>query len=359
MARGEDATRPPIVTASARAGSVQWPLLRWYAATGALGAAVAWLVLGYWQARPPVAFLALALAAGAAVGAVAGYRVTWDLKRRLRPLTQGVAIFAAGGLRHRIDAEGDDEVAALAHAINAMAERHGQQVDALQRMAEERTRLSGQAARAAVLEERQRLARDLHDAVSQAIFSIAMTTAAARRLIAQDPERAAARMAEAESLATVAQREMRALLLELRPVELAGRPLGEALSQFLAELGTRHEMRTAFVAEGDGSALGPALEDGLFRIAQEAVVNAVRHASPTRIEARLSVDSRWATLAVRDDGRGFDPEAAPPDAHYGLRSMRERAQELGGSLEVRSAPGRGTYVEVRVPLLRRAGQQGE
>lgn len=359
MAGGGDAARPPVVTASARAGSVQWPLLRWYAATGAIGAVAAWFLLGDWQARPPAWFLVAAVGAGAAIGGVAGYRVTWDLKRRLRPLTQGLAIYAAGGLRHRIAADGDDEIAALGRAINAMAERHAQQVDALQRMAEERTRLSGEAARAAVLEERQRLARDLHDAVSQAIFSIAMTTAAARRLIDQDPARAAARMAEAESLATVAQREMRALLLELRPVELAGRPLGEALDQFLAELGERHEVATAFVWEGGAGALGPALEDGLFRIAQEAVVNAVRHAGPSRVEVRLAADGRWATLAVRDDGRGFDPEAAPPDAHYGLRSMRERAQELGGRLEVRSAPGRGTHVEVRVPLLRRTGEKGE
>jgi two-component system, NarL family, sensor histidine kinase LiaS len=347
--------RVPVVASASRTGSVQWPLLGWYAATGAAGAVVAWLVLGYWQTRLAAPYLVAAAAIAAAVGAVAGYRVTWNLKRRLRPLTQGVAIFAAGGMRHRIEVEGDDEISALADALNGMAERHSQQVEALQRMAEERTRLSGEASRAAVLEERQRLARDLHDAVSQAIFSFAMTTAAARRLIEQDPERAAARMAEAESLATVAQREMRALLLELRPVELAGRPLAEALSQFLAELGERHEVATGFVQESGDGQLGPALEDGLFRIAQEAVMNAVRHAAPHRVDVRLAVDGPWATVSVEDDGRGFDPALAPPDAHYGLRSMRERAEELGGSLAVRSAPGRGTYVQVRVPRLARAG----
>jgi NarL family two-component system sensor histidine kinase LiaS len=346
------------VRPSSRAGSIQWPLVGWYAVTGAAGALVAWLLLGDWQARPPVAFLGVAVALAACVGAVAGYRVTWDLKRRLRPLRQGVAIFAAGGTRHRIATEGDDELSDLAVALNAMAERHGQQIDALQRMAAERTRLSGEAARAAVLEERQRLARDLHDAVSQAIFSIAMTTAAARRLIERDPARAAARMAEVESLATVAQREMRALLLELRPVELAGRPLAEALGQFLGEVGDRYEVETAFVQEGGVEGLGPAVEDGLFRIAQEAVVNAVRHAAPTRLETHLAVQGSVVSLAVRDDGRGFDPAAAPPDAHYGLRSMRERAEELGGTLEVRSGPDRGTYVEVRVPRLNRSGERG-
>ncbi len=346
----------PAVTSSARAGSVQWPLLRWYAATGAAGAVIAYLFLGNWQPRLPPEYLAAAAAIAAGVGAIVGYRVTWDLKRRLRPLTQGVAIFAAGGMRHRIAVEGDDEISALGRALNGMAERHGQQVDALQRMAEERTHLSGEAARAAVLEERQRLARDLHDAVSQAIFSFAMTAAAARRLIAQDPERAAARMAEAESLAAVAQREMRALLLELRPVELAGRPLADALGQFLAELGERHEIGTEFVQEGGGEDLGVALEDGLFRIAQEALMNAVRHAGPGHVAVRLAVDGASATLAVRDDGRGFDPDAAPPDAHYGLRSMRERAEELGGALEVRSAPGRGTFVAVRVPRLGRGAE---
>jgi two-component system, NarL family, sensor histidine kinase LiaS len=148
---------------------------------------------------------------------------------------------------------------------------------------------------------------------------------------------------------------MRALLLELRPVELAGRPLAEALSQFLAELGERHEVATGFVQESGDGQLGPALEDGLFRIAQEAVMNAVRHAAPHRVDVRLAVDGPWATVSVEDDGRGFDPALAPPDAHYGLRSMRERAEELGGSLAVRSAPGRGTYVQVRVPRLARTG----
>lgn len=357
MGPAPDAGRGPAVAPSARLGSLQWPLLRWYAATGAMGAALSWLILGYWQPRPPVAFLVAAAAAAAALATVAGYRVTWSLKRRIRPLTQGVAIFAAGGMRHRIEVDGDDEVSDLAQALNGMAERHARQVEALQRMAEERVRLGGEASRAAVLEERQRLARDLHDAVSQAIFSIAMTTAAARRLIAQDPERAAQRMAEAESLAAMAQREMRALLLELRPVELAGRPLTEALGQFLGELGERHEVDTRFTAEG-GDGLGPALEDGLFRIAQEAVVNAIRHAAPTRVEVRLAADAARVRLVVQDDGRGFDPASAAPDAHYGLGSMRERAQELGGVLTVRSAPGRGTDVEVVVPRVARTTGQG-
>ena len=335
-------------------GSVQWPLTIWYVASGALGGAAAAVALGAWHVALPLPAAAGGMAAGAALGLVIGVRTTWELKRRLRPLTQGVSIFAAGGLRHRIATEGDDEITALGQAMNTMAERHAAQLEALQRLAADRAALSGEAARAAVLEERQRLARDLHDAVSQAIFSIAMMTAAARRQVADDPERALATMAEVEGLAAVAQREMRALLLELRPVELAGRPLAEAIGQFLTEIGDRYDVTTAFAAkaEGDGGDLTPALEDGLFRIAQEAVVNAVRHASPTRVEVRLFADGRWATLEVIDDGQGFDVGARPPDSHYGLRSMRERAQELGGTLTVRSAPGEGTDVEVRVPSIR-------
>jgi NarL family two-component system sensor histidine kinase LiaS len=354
---GDGAEPAAVAEGTTRSGSLQWPLLAWYAATGAMGAAAAWVAIATWYGPTRPAALVGAVVAGALVGAVAGYRVTWDLKRRLRPLGQGVRIFAAGGLRHRIPVEGDDELAELAAAMNGMAERHARQVEALQRLAEERALLSGEAARAAVLEERQRLARDLHDAVSQAIFSIAMTTAAARRLLASDPARAEARMAEVESLAAAAQNEMRALLLELRPVELAGRPLGEALGQLIGEIGERHGFDARFAVEGDAEALGPALEDGMFRIAQEAVVNAVRHARPRRIEVRLAVDAGAATLAVADDGQGFDAAAAPPDTHYGLRSMRERAQELGGTFDVRSAPGRGTRVEVRLPRLETSARE--
>lgn len=332
------------------AGSVQWPLLLWYAVAGVLGALATAVMLGAARAAVLAPWLWGGAAIGAALGLVVGFRATWNLRRRLRPLSQGVTIFGAGGLRHRIAVDGDDEISALAAAVNAMAQRHGEQLEALRRLAEERTSLSNQAARAAVLEERQRLARDLHDAVSQAIFSIAMMTAAARRQLAADPARAGATMAEVEGLAAVAQREMRALLLELRPVELAGRPLPEALGQFLREIGERYDVAASFGVDGVG-ALPAAVEDGLFRIAQEAVVNAVRHAAPKAVVVRLGVGDRLCTLEAADDGQGFDTAERPPDSHYGLRSMRERAQELGGQLEVRSAPGQGTRVLVRVPLM--------
>jgi len=322
------------------------------AMVAALGAGAAWLLLGVWGIHPPIAFLLAALAVAGGVGGVAGYRIGWDLRRRLRPLTQGVAIFAAGGLRHRVPVEGEDELAVLAEGVNAMAQRHAEQIEALQRLAGERSRLSGEAARAAVLEERQRLARDLHDAISQAIFSIAMMTAAARRLLATDPARAAAQMAEVEALASDTQRSMRALLLELRPVELAGRPLADALAGFVAEVGERYGLETAFERDGERNArIAPALEDGLFRIVQEALVNAVRHSGASRLTVRLTVRPTAVEVGVHDDGRGFDPGVAPPDAHYGLRSMHERALELGGSFDVVSAPGRGTAIEVSVPRL--------
>ncbi|MCL6594951.1 MAG: HAMP domain-containing protein [Firmicutes bacterium] len=344
-------TAPAAVAPTGGGRSLRWPLAAWFSLAGGVGAGTAWALLAAAGAAPSPGYLVPTLALAALAAAVLGYRVAWGLRRRLRPLLQGVAIFAAGGMRHRIRVEGDDEVGELAQAINAMAERHAGQVEALQRLAEERLALSGEAARAAVLEERQRLARDLHDAVSQAIFSIAMMTAAARRLLPCDPEAAAARMAEVEALATAAQREMRALLLALRPVELAGRPLEEALAGLVAEVGERYGLEVAYAAEAGAEPLPPAQEDALFRIAQEAVVNAIRHGHARRLEVRLAWDAGRAVLSVWDDGRGFDPAAAAADGHYGLRSMRERAREMGGELSVDSAPGRGTRVEARLPRL--------
>lgn len=343
--------------AVSRHGTFVGPVAVAFAAAGAAGSLLADIGFARLPHAPvlTVGHIALWALLAAALAGAFGLYLGQLSKAALGPISHAAALWKAGGLRYRIPPQGNDELGDLANSLNALAAHHETEVRALRRLAEERAELSRDAARAAVLEERQRLARELHDAVSQAVFSIAMMSAAARRLLPDRPEEAARELEAVAQTAQSAQREMRALLLELRPVELSGRPLTDGLRAFLGEVKTRHGIEVAFSATGVETHLPPAIEDGLFRIAQEAVANAVRHARATRLQVALEGDAHRVRLVITDDGHGFDPSKDAPDGHFGLQSMRERCAEMGGHLRVESQPGganggSGTTLWAEVPL---------
>ncbi|MEU7937739.1 GAF domain-containing sensor histidine kinase [Microbispora bryophytorum] len=211
-----------------------------------------------------------------------------------------------------------------------------------------------------VVEERTRMARELHDAVSQKLFSLRLTARAAAALTRTDPERAAEAIERVERMAGEALTELRAVIVELRPAELDRHGLVESLRKQAALLNRLHPMTVAFSAEGDppgdrglGGAPDPApeIEVAVLRVAQEALHNAVRHARAARIDVRLAHREDALVLEVTDDGAGFD-SAGPNGAGVhglGLPSMTDRAQAVGGTLTVSSAPGRGTTVRLEVP----------
>ena len=200
----------------------------------------------------------------------------------------------------------------------------------------------------AVIEERQRLARELHDAVSQQLFAISMTATAVSRTIEKDGERARRQVQLIEEMAAVAQSEMRALLLHLRPVHLDGKNLAQALELLVNELKVKVPMD--IVVEVDSSIVFyPRAEDHLFRIAQEALSNTLRHAKATKMLIRLEREGNMARLSLTDNGVGFDLEEKK-QASYGLLTMEERIHDLGGSIHVQSSPGEGTSIEMRLPL---------
>jgi signal transduction histidine kinase len=229
-------------------------------------------------------------------------------------------------------------------------------------------RLYERGQRLAVLEERQRIARDLHDSVTQQIFAmklIAETLASASR---RDPDEAVRRSERLTELTRTALAEMRALVAELRPDDdLAGAPAASGIAMLrqkgLVAAIRRHADEVAadaieVVIDAETYNGQPrASEEALYRIAQEALSNAVKHAGASRITIRLSADSSAVRLSVRDDGAGFDPHVIElrddaddgRDGGYGLTTMRERAHALGGVLDIRSSPGRGTVVEAAIP----------
>jgi signal transduction histidine kinase len=213
-------------------------------------------------------------------------------------------------------------------------------------VAVETARLFAETQEKVALEERQRLARELHDSVSQALYGIGLGARTARTLLDRDPSRAAEPLDYVLSLAEAGMAEMRALIFELRPESLAQEGLVAALGRQAAALRARHEL----VVETDlcpEPAVPLSVKEALYRVAQEALHNAVKHARATRVDLGLRATATGLALEVRDDGVGFDPTGDFP-GHLGLRSMRERIERLDGTLAVESAPGRGSQVRAEV-----------
>jgi signal transduction histidine kinase len=200
-----------------------------------------------------------------------------------------------------------------------------------------------------LVEERARIAHELHDAVSQKLFSLRLTAQAATALLDADTGRARQQLGEVATLAAEAADELRAVVVELRPAALDDDGLVATLRTQAAVLNRAHSARVAFHAHAV-RALPSSQEEAVLRVAQEALHNAQRHARAGTVGVTLEGLARGARQRVRDDGRGFDPDSVrSAGRHFGLASMRDRATAVGGRLTVRSAPGAGTAVELEVP----------
>ncbi|MDX2605349.1 GAF domain-containing sensor histidine kinase [Streptomyces caniscabiei] len=200
-----------------------------------------------------------------------------------------------------------------------------------------------------IAEERSRLAHELHDAVSQKLFSLRLTAQAAAALVDRDPSRAKGELQQVAALAAEAADELRAAVVELRPAGLDEDGLAATLRTQLHVLDRAHSARVTFSGRGT-RALPAAQEEAMLRVAQEALHNALRHSGAERVDVTLDRHGGGAVLRVTDDGDGFDPQAVRrAGRHLGLVSMRDRASGVGGRLTVESAPGKGTTIEMEVP----------
>jgi signal transduction histidine kinase len=199
-----------------------------------------------------------------------------------------------------------------------------------------------------ILEERDRIARELHDAVSQKLFSLRLTADAASALLTRDPERARAELATVRRLAAEASTELRAIVVGHRPADLAGDGLDRALRKHVELLDRVHGPALRYTGCDCVPVLDERGQDAVYRIAQEALYNALRHADATRIDVVLVAGEGATVLRVTDDGVGFAPASLVAGRRLGLVSMRERARAAGGTLTVTSEPGGGTTVRFEV-----------
>jgi signal transduction histidine kinase len=231
----------------------------------------------------------------------------------------------------------------------------GQLASALRRSAEEaRSRerelrvLYEQAQELAALQERQHLARELHDSISQVLYSMSLGAHTIREsLESSEPEQAMASTEYVISLAEAGLVEMRALIFELRPQSLESEGLVAAITRHVAVLRVRYKL-TVEANLGDEPDLSLEVKQALYRIAQEALHNIVKHARASTVVLQLTRQEHQIILEVRDNGRGFDP-AGPFPGHLGLRSMQERVAKIAGSFAIESVPEQGTCIRVRVP----------
>jgi PAS domain S-box-containing protein len=277
-------------------------------------------------------------------GSIAATNAAWDAVRRdptgVYPLPVHlrrrsgdpvpVEVWVTGMLR-------DEEFAGAHGSIRDMREREGYERD-----------LRRQAAELASSQERAHLARELHDSVTQALFSMTLVTRTTELLVDRDPEAAKEKLGSLRDLQREALAEMRALIFELRPGNIEQDGLLPALKTHTAALQGR--IGLPIVVTSDlGDRLPIVVEEVLYRISQEALHNIVKHAGARQVTLAIEVvDGAGVRLRIVDDGKGFDP-AAVPDGHLGLAGMRARAEKIGAAFTVDARPGSGTTIEVVVP----------
>ena len=257
----------------------------------------------------------------------------------------GVPIVARGSVIaafYVTDKEGSDEFSIDDERLIEMLAAHAA-------VAIENARLLERSRELSIVEERNRLARELHDAVSQKLFGLVLSAEAAGTLLDRDPPAAADEVARLGELAQQALRELRGLIFELRPPSLEEEGLSATLRKQVDMLERVHgraiEVRIAGAAH-----CAPEAEGEVLRVAEEALNNALRHAEAERIELRMEARDGRLIVTVADDGVGFDPaDRALRSRRLGLTSMEERARALGGNLAVSSRPGEGTTVTLEVP----------
>ena len=279
----------------------------------------------------------------------ARFRGWWPPAHPLMRSFLGVPIVSSGdviGAFYLTDKEGAPGFSAGDEAAVVLLASHAA-------IAIDQARLFEDSRELALVQERGRLARELHDAMSQSLFSLQLAVGAADRLLATDPEGASAALATVRALAAQVSAELRTTVEGLRPADLERDGLAAALAAQLTVAGRVHDVPVDLEV-GELGDLDPDDEHQVLRIAQEAVTNALRHAGASRVRVALGPGEPGSGLAlvlrVSDDGRGFDPGARGLRARrLGLTSMHERAASLGGALTVTSAPGQGTTVELRVP----------
>ena len=248
------------------------------------------------------------------------------------------------------------EISSISKRVSKLHKQISEKAMLSQRLATEKAEEQESRIQEIISQERNRLARELHDSVSQQLFAASMLMSAINETKGPSEEREAKQLKMVEEMIHQSQLEMRALLLHLRPVALKGKCLQEGIEELLIELRQKVTMNIKWKVEP--FPLDKGVEDHLFRILQESVSNTLRHAKAEELEVLLIKRDDKVILRVVDDGLGFNVEETKAGS-YGLQNMHERAGEIGGTLKIVSVENKGTRLEVKVPILVVAGEKND
>jgi NarL family two-component system sensor histidine kinase LiaS len=268
------------------------------------------------------------------IGTFFGFFTARGFTRRLERLSAAVERWSQGNFQYEIIDTSRDELGQAARQLNQMAQQL-QQVFFTQR-------------KLAVLEERNRLARELHDSVKQQVFSASMQLSTADSIIEQDTASAQKHIQSAESLIDHVQRELASVIHALRPVHLEHQSLEQALTDYVHSWEQQTSIRASLTID-PLPALSPELETACYRITQEALSNVARHSGARAVTVRLQSVHNLVTLNIHDNGHGFHMDSKQGNG-IGLQSMHERVEELHGSLEISSDKRTGTTISITYPL---------
>jgi two-component system, NarL family, sensor histidine kinase LiaS len=298
--------------------------------------------------------------AGLLVGltaAVISSLITRLVKLRLWEAGRMAGRIARGDYGARLQVGSDNEVGWLEEQLNQMAAQLETAVASLNRLAEQNRLLGEEAGRGAALEERMKLARDLHDTVNQQLFVLTMRAAAVKRRLNQPAVELSPVLAEIESLEEMARQahtQIRELILQLRPVTLEKEGLGAALKDYLKSAADREGWQIYDSIDCDVSP-DRIVGESFFRIAQEALNNISKHAEATVVDITLAVNEQSLVMSITDNGGGFDSGSVICPTRVGLVGIKERAASVGGKADIISSPGQGTKIKIEVPLNREGG----
>ncbi|RRN73836.1 sensor histidine kinase [Peribacillus simplex] len=302
---------------------------------------------------PFVIFLpSLVITVGLFYGVVSG--LFW--KRQLERVDEGLYLLEQGRLPSQQEAYPIQEMAKMVERMQLIHKQINEQTKLSQKMANEKAVNQEKQIQEIVSQERNRLARELHDSVSQQLFAASMFMSAITESQADMEKTKMKQFKIVEEMIHQSQLEMRALLLHLRPVALKGKSLQAGMKELLLELAQKVTMDINWKMET--VTLDKGIEDHLFRILQESISNTLRHAKAGSLEVLLIVRDGLIILRITDDGIGFNVEESKTGS-YGLQNMHERAVELGGTMQLVSVPNKGTKLEVKIPLLNAGGDHDD
>ena len=281
------------------------------------------------------------------VGAIIGGSTGYYWQKQLQDIGEELSNMELGKTLNLKEKKTSSDVAEVYSRLNKLQLHASEQIAVSQKMANERSEEQNKQIQKIVSQERNRLARELHDSVSQQLFAASMLMSAINENPIQN-EQQAKQLKLVEGMIHQSQLEMRALLLHLRPVPLKGKSLKEGIEELLIELMQKVPMKIVWKLED--IRIDKGVEDQLFRILQESISNTLRHSKANTVEVYLVKREGMIILIVLDDGVGFDLEASKVGS-YGLQNMHERALEVGGMLKIVSVINKGTRLEVKVPVI--------